>query len=391
MASILPFLDPMNRSSYQPRNERQTAMVTPFFLHVGLLLIGAVLLPVGVATALLADPDQRLIVLLVGAAGIALAMLGTLWLARRLPQTGGADAAATAGAAAGNDASGSLVSAAVVQRLKQSSAWLLEDLIAAAQRLRTTGEGLAEVTNAANQQALLVSDAADETASHGDRAVLAAGGLVKSVQSIAVHVDQTVSAAEAAHSSGQTAQQTMDGLAAAALAIQEVSGLITEIAGQTNLLALNATIEAARAGAAGKGFAVVAGEVKALATRTAQATEDIGAQIAIIQSVTAEMGGVIANILLQVQDLQSNSKEVSYILHEHEGAAGQVTALVERMASGARKVRDGIGEVGSAAIRGGANVLDLLNAADDVGDRAQRLRLAVDEAVRASGGDPASG
>lgn len=367
-------------------------MVTPFLLHVGLLLVGAVLLPVGVATALLADPDQRLLVLLVGAAGMALAMVGVTLLARRLPAAGGAEARPATGASATEaETDGALVSAAVVQRLKQSSAWLLEDLIAAAQRLRATGEGLAEVTNAANQQALLVSDAADETASHGDRAVTAAGGLVKSVQAIAVHVDQTVTAAEAAHSSGQTAQQTMDGLAAAALAIQEVSGLITEIAGQTNLLALNATIEAARAGAAGKGFAVVAGEVKALATRTAQATEDIGAQIAIIQSVTADMVAVITEILRQVQDLQSNSKEVSYILHEHEGAAGQVTALVERMASGARKVRDGIGEVGSAAIRGGANVLDLLNAADDVGDRAQRLKLAVDEAVRASGGESASG
>ncbi len=365
-------------------------MLTPFFLQTGLLLIGAILLPAGAATMLVPDPTHRLIVIVAAGVAVALGLAGLGLLTRRqeaarVKQSGSTKAAAAPVSDVKNQAA-VVLAAAVTQRLKQNSAWLLDDLASAALRLRATGEGLAEVTNSANQQALLVSDAADETASHGDRAATAAGGLVKSVQQIAAHVDQAVGAAEAAQGAGQTAQRTMDGLTQAAAAISEVSTLITEIAGQTNLLALNATIEAARAGAAGKGFAVVASEVKALATRTAQATEDIGEQIAVIQTVASEMGSVIAEILGQIKDLQSNAKEVSYILNDHEGAAAQVTALVDRMAAGARKVRDGIGEVGSAAIRGGANVLDLLNAADDVSDRSNRLRLAVDEAVRGTDG-----
>jgi methyl-accepting chemotaxis protein len=55
--------------------------------------------------------------------------------------------------------------------------------------------------------------------------------------------------------------------------------IISEIAGQTNRLALNATIEVARADDVGKCFAAVASELKALATQTAKATKEIGAQI----------------------------------------------------------------------------------------------------------------
>ena len=80
----------------------------------------------------------------------------------------------------------------------------------------------------------------------------------------------------------------INALSQAASRIGDVVKLITAIAEQTNLLALNATIEAARAGEAGRGFAVVASEVKALAAQTAKATDEIGTQIAGMQTATAE-------------------------------------------------------------------------------------------------------
>lgn len=57
--------------------------------------------------------------------------------------------------------------------------------------------------------------------------------------------------------------------------VADVAQQISDIARQSNLLALNATIEAARAGEAGRGFAMVAGDIKALATQTSSATEEI--------------------------------------------------------------------------------------------------------------------
>jgi len=101
-------------------------------------------------------------------------------------------------------------------------------------------------------------------------------------------VVETVDAIQTMTQDVHTTSLMIEGLAAQGRDIGKVLDVIRAIAEQTNLLALNAAIEAARAGEAGRGFAVVADEVRALAHRTAQSTQEIEKMVAGIQNGTGE-------------------------------------------------------------------------------------------------------
>ncbi|WP_373682515.1 methyl-accepting chemotaxis protein [Pseudomonas sp. ICMP22404] len=177
---------------------------------------------------------------------------------------------------------------------------------------------------------------------------LSGRGLVESQQGsivrLASEIDQSV--------------QVINQLATDSQAISRVLDVIKSIAEQTNLLALNAAIEAARAGEQGRGFAVVADEVRTLAKRTQQSTEEIEAMISRLH------GGVDAAVKAMgtshemASGTVGQSEKVQRALENILGAVGmivdqnqQIAAAVEQQTAVAHDIDQNIVEINRAGER----------------------------------------
>ena len=180
-----------------------------------------------------------------------------------------------------------------------------------------------------------------------------AGNVQKTAKDAADAVGMARSAEERAQQGERvvaSALEAMQRIRSSSSKISEVIAMIDEIAFQTNLLALNAAVEAARAGESGRGFAVVAAEVRSLAKRSADASNDVKrlveaahGDVAVGVGLVEQSSAVFGSILTSVNDLtglmsgisqtaRGQASDVSTINSEIDGIgamAHQNAALVE--------------------------------------------------------------
>ena len=173
--------------------------------------------------------------------------------------------------------------------------------------------------------------------------------------------------------------QAVLALAGDASKIERIVSLIKDIAQQTNLLALNATIEAARAGEAGRGFAIVASEVKALASETAKATEEITGQISMVQSATGEVVEAIRIIRGTIAETNDVASAIAAAVEEQSATTKEIAANAQQAASGTGEVSRNIEGVNHAASQTGAASSQVLSSAGDLAKQADNLKAAVSQ------------
>jgi|GEM_PF-861723 len=260
-------------------------------------------------------------------------------------------------------------------------------IVEAVGALHATANGVLRNARETTSRSSSVARSATETSAGIRAASDAAARLAESVREISQRMVEAADAAAAAVRQADLAESRILSLADTAREVGEVVGIIAEIAGRTNLLALNATIEAARAGEAGRGFAVVAGEVKMLASRTGQATDEISGRIgAILGSVTEALSAIrTANDAVRRIDVLSTS--VAAAIEDQDAATSSIAANVEAMSASAGEISKTIDGIADIAGNTGRHAAAVVDAADIMGREAETLRAEVEgflSAVRAA-------
>jgi len=267
---------------------------------------------------------------------------------------------------------------AAIAQFRDNASKLLVELTGDAAGMRQRAETMSGLSVEARGAVDAASAGSNETSANVGMVASAAEELSASIGEISGQLDRAKSLSEHGLKDATATNQQIAGLAEAAQRIGDVVDLIRSIAEQTNLLALNATIEAARAGEAGKGFAVVASEVKALATQTAKATEEIARQIGQVQGSTDGAVGAIRGITERMREINGATVAISAAMEQQGCATAEISRSVSEAARGTEGIAQGLSTVAAAASRTTEAAGAVVTAANSLDGVASRLEAEID-------------
>jgi methyl-accepting chemotaxis protein len=220
---------------------------------------------------------------------------------------------------------------------------------------------ITQVATAMNQMSATVQEVARNAASAADAAQQAS---TQANQGKGI-VTEGVSAIQSLAAEVERAAEVIHKLELDSASIGKVVDVIKGIAEQTNLLALNAAIEAARAGEQGRGFAVVADEVRTLATRTQESTQEIQQMIERLQACATDA--------VKVMDSGRKQAHISVEKSVAAGnALGAITSSVTAISDMNTQIASAAEEQGAVAEEINRNIVNISQVADQTVAGAQQ-------------------
>ncbi len=266
----------------------------------------------------------------------------------------------------------------IANEFEKSVGGIVAGAASAASEMKNSAQSLSTIAKETTRQSTTVAAAAQQTTANVQTVAAAAEELSTSGHEISRQIAHSASIAQSAVAQADRTNSMVEGLLEATQKIGEVMGLIQNIAAQTNLLALNATIEAARAGEAGKGFAVVASEVKALATQTAKATEEITDQIQAIRDATGATAEAIRGIGATIGQIDEIATTIAAAVEEQGGSTKEIARNVQQAAQGTQGVMQNIEGVTQASGQVGTAAELVLGSAAELAKQSERLKQEVE-------------
>ncbi|WP_438279906.1 methyl-accepting chemotaxis protein [Pseudomonas alabamensis] len=212
-------------------------------------------------------------------------------------------------------------------------------------------------------QAAEATRQADQEVEQGNRLV---AGTTTAIEQLATTLADTTETVEQVSRQGERIETVID--------------VINSIASQTNLLALNAAIEAARAGEHGRGFAVVADEVRSLANRTQQSTEEIREMISALQSGTETASRTMRNsceladsTVTQTRDAQQALARISQEVGALNAMNAQIASAAVQQSAVAEDVAQNLNRIHGSTVQSASGSLQVASASQELTGLADRL------------------